>query len=278
MKIIVTGANGQLGTDTVKELVRRRHEVIAADLPDFNVTDRIEVQQFIRNNKPDAVIHLAAFTAVDRAESDGFNCYAVNAKGTRNVAGACRALNIKMLYTSTDYVFGGDGENFYETDDKASPKNVYGRTKYEGEKFAAELCPKLFIVRISWVFGKNGNNFVKTMLRLSETQEKINVVADQIGSPTYTEDLAVLLADMIETEKYGTYHATNEGICSFAEFAEEIMKQAGRSTVINPIKTADYPAAAVRPLNSRLSKKSLDEAGFNRLPAWQDALGRFLGE
>ena len=278
MIIIVTGSGGQLGTDVVSELQRRGAEVIGADLPGTDITDFDAVGALIEREKPCAVIHLAAYTAVDKAESEKELCRKINESATENLARICGEKGIKLLYTSTDYVFGGSGESFYETDDEKAPLNIYGETKLGGERAVEELCEKHFIVRISWVFGKNGKNFVYTMLRLGDERDEISVVCDQIGSPTYTADLAPLLCDMIESEKYGTYHATNEGVCSFAEFAAEIMRLSGKKAKILPISTEEYPAPAKRPHNSRLSKKSLDENGFARLPSWQDALRRFLDE
>ena len=215
---------------------------------------------------------------MDRAEDDEENCRKVNADGTENIAVACEKLRAKMLYVSTDYVYGGDGEAPFETDSPTNPKNVYGVSKLEGEKAVMKYIDKFFIVRTSWVFGINGNNFVKTMLRLGDEKENLNVVCDQVGSPTYTPDLARLICDLIVTEKYGIYHVTNENFCSWAEFAAEIMNLGGKKTVINPVPSSEYPTKAERPHNSRLSKKCLDEAGIKRLPTWQDALKRFLKE
>ena len=278
MKILVTGYNGQLGYDVVKELNSRSVECRGVDREDFDITDRDETVGYICDYAPDAVIHCAAYTAVDRAEDDEENCRKVNADGTENIAVACEKLRAKMLYVSTDYVYGGDGEAPFETDSPTNPKNVYGVTKLEGEKAVMKYIDKFFIVRTSWVFGINGNNFVKTMLRLGDEKENLNVVCDQVGSPTYTPDLARLICDLIVTEKYGIYHGTNENFCSWAEFAEEIMKLGGKKTVINPVPSSEYPTKAERPHNSRLSKKCLDEAGIKRLPTWQDALKRFLKE
>ncbi len=278
MKILVTGYNGQLGYDVVKELNSRSVECRGVDREDFDITDRDETVGYICDYAPDAVIHCAAYTAVDRAEDDEENCRKVNADGTENIAVACEKLRAKMLYVSTDYVYGGDGEAPFETDSPTNPKNVYGVTKLEGEKAVMKYIDKFFIVRTSWVFGINGNNFVKTMLRLGDEKENLNVVCDQVGSPTYTPDLARLICDLIVTEKYGIYHGTNENFCSWAEFAAEIMKLGGKKTVINPVPSSEYPTKAERPHNSRLSKKCLDEAGIKRLPTWQDALKRFLKE
>lgn len=278
MKILVTGVNGQLGYDVVKELQSRSIECRGVDREDFDITDREATLKFISEYAPDAVIHCAAYTAVDRAEDDAELCRAVNVDGTENIAAACESLNAKMLYVSTDYVYGGTGSQPFEPSDKAQPRNVYGETKLEGENAVKAHIKKYFIVRTSWVFGVNGNNFVKTMLRLGKERDELTVVEDQIGSPTYTPDLAVLLCDLIATDKYGVYHGTNEGFCSWAEFAAEIMRISGRSAVIKPIPSASYPTRAERPLNSRLSKDCLDEVGIKRLPVWQDALKRYLKE
>ena len=278
MKILVTGYNGQLGYDVVKELNSRSVECRGVDREDFDITDRDETVGYICDYAPDAVIHCAAYTAVDRAEDDEENCRKVNADGTENIAVACEKLRAKMLYVSTDYVYGGDGEAPFETDSPTNPKNVYGVSKLEGEKAVMKYIDKFFIVRTSWVFGINGSNFVKTMLRLGDEKESLNVVCDQVGSPTYTPDLARLICDLIVTEKYGIYHVTNENYCSWAEFAAEIMNLGGKKTVINPVPSSEYPTKAERPHNSRLSKKCLDEAGIKRLPTWQDALKRFLKE
>lgn len=278
MKILVTGVKGQLGYDLCRILSDRGIEHRGVDIDDFDITDRQAVSEYIEGYRPDAVIHCSAFTAVDRAEDDVALCTRVNADGARNIADAAAKIGAKMMYISTDYVFPGNGERFYQPDDATGPLSVYGKTKLMGEEAVRAASERHFIVRISWVFGKNGNNFVKTMLRLAETKTDLNVVADQIGSPTYTYDLSILLCDMIVTECYGTYHATNEGVCSWAEFAEEIMKQGGKSTVIHPIPTSEYPTRASRPLNSRMSKDKLEENGFLRLPHWKDALTRYLKE
>ena len=278
MKVLVTGVNGQLGHDVVKVLKERNIENRGVDIDDFDIIDEKAVNDYIRSYHPDVVVHCSAYTAVDKAEDDAELCERVNAKGPYNIAKACREIDAKMIYISTDYVFPGQGETFYEIEDETGPLGVYGRTKLAGEFAVKELLEKYFIVRISWVFGVNGNNFVKTMLRLGRDRTEINIVSDQIGSPTYTADVALLLCDMLMTKKYGTYHATNEGLCSWAEFAEEIFRLAGYPTRVNPITTSAYPTRAVRPFNSRLSKKSLDEAGLNRLPNWKDALRRYLSE
>ncbi len=278
MKILVTGVKGQLGYDVCRILSARGIENRGVDIEDFDITDQEAVNAYIENYRPDAVIHCSAFTAVDKAEDAEELCKRVNADGARNMAKAAEAVGAKIMYISTDYVFPGTGEQFYTPDDPTGPLSVYGKTKLMGEDAVRAASDRHFIVRISWVFGKNGNNFVKTMLRLGETKTDLNVVCDQIGSPTYTYDLSRLLCDMIVTEKYGTYHATNEGVCSWAEFAAEIMKQGGKATVIHPIPSSEYPTRASRPLNSRMSKDKLEENGFARLPHWKDALTRYLCE
>ena len=278
MKILVTGVGGQLGYDVCKVLDARKIENKGVDLADFDITDAQATRDYIVAYHPDAVIHCSAWTAVDKAEDALETVRAVNTEGPRNIAAACKEIDAKMLYISTDYVFPGTGDRFYEPDDPTSPLGAYGATKLGGELAVKELLDRYFIVRISWVFGKNGNNFVKTMLRLAETKSELNVVCDQIGSPTYTADLAPLLCDMILTEKYGTYHATNEGICSWADFAEEIFRLAGKNVTVHHIPTSAYPTRAVRPLTSRMSKDKLEQAGFARLPQWRDALRRYLTE
>ena len=276
--ILVTGITGQLGADVVKELEQRGENFIGTTRKEIDLSKPEEVKNFIIEKKPDAVIHCAAYTAVDKAESEAELALTVNGLSTRKIAEACREIGAKMLYISTDYVFGGDGETPYEISDEKAPQNIYGKSKLLGEDSVIALLRNYFIVRISWVFGAGGKNFVKTMLNFDKRRKKISVVDDQIGSPTYTADLAPLLVDMINSDKYGIYHATNEGFCSWAELAEEIFKQAGREITVEKIPTSDYPTPAKRPFNSRLSKSSLDEAGFNRLPSWQDAVTRFLTE
>lgn len=279
MKILVTGVKGQLGFDVVKCLKERQIVCIGVDKEEFDITDLEAVRAYFAKELPTAVVHCAAYTAVDKAEDEQDICRKVNAEGVRNLSLVCREMDIKMLYISTDYVFPGTGEAFYEVDDATGPLSQYGKTKLAGEEAVKELLEKYFIVRISWVFGKNGNNFVKTMLRLGKEREELNVVADQIGSPTYTKDLAPLLCDMIVSEQYGTYHATNEGICSWAEFAREIFKMAGLNVKVNEVTTEEYGVSkAVRPKNSRMSKESLVAAGFKKLPDWKDALSRYLEE
>lgn len=278
MKVLVTGYTGQLGYDVVAELKRRNIECIGTTRQDFSLTDTEKMKSFIKNYNPDAVIHCAAYTAVDKAEDEPEICHAVNVEATKEIAKICKDIDAKMIYISTDYVFPGDGDSFYEPEDEKAPQNVYGQTKLDGEKAVQEMLDKYFIVRISWVFGANGKNFIKTMLNLAKTHDKLTVVNDQIGSPTYTVDLAKLLCDMVQTDKYGVYHATNEGICSWYEFACEIFKQKGVNVQIEPVPSTAFPTKAKRPHNSRMSKKCLDKAGFDRLPSWQDALNRYLIE
>ena len=278
MKILVTGVGGQLGYDVCKVLTARNIEHKGVDIADFDITDAKAAREYITQYHPDAVIHCSAWTAVDKAEDEIGKVRMVNTEGPRNIAAACKEIGAKMLYISTDYVFPGTGERFYEPEDPTGPLGAYGETKLGGELAVKELLEKYFIVRISWVFGMNGNNFVKTMLRLAETKTELNVVCDQIGSPTYTADLAPLLCNMIMTEKYGVYHATNEGVCSWAEFAQEIFRLAGKNVKVNPVSTSEYPTKAARPLNSRMSKDKLEKMGFARLPDWHDALARYIHE
>ncbi len=277
MKVLVTGVKGQLGHDVVNELEKRGHIAIGVDIDEMDITDAASVEHVIKDAAPDAVIHCAAYTAVDAAEDNEDLCRRVNAGGTANIARVCRELGCKLMYISTDYVFNGQGTRPWEPDDERQPLNVYGQTKYEGE-LAVEELTKYFIVRIAWVFGVNGKNFIKTMLNLGKTRDTLTVVCDQIGSPTYTYDLARLLVDMIGTDRYGRYHATNEGLCSWHEFAVEIFRQAGMNVNVVPVTSDQYPAKAKRPANSRMDKSKLDAAGFERLPSWQDALGRYLKE
>ena len=290
MKIIVTGANGQLGYDVIKEIEKRGHEAVGVDLEEMDITQKESVQKVLLRAKPDAVIHCAAWTAVDAAEDCPEKVYDVNALGTQYIAEICKDLGCKMMYISTDYVFDGQGKEPWEPDCKDyKPLNVYGRTKLEGEFAVSKLITQHFIVRIAWVFGRNGNNFVKTMLNVGKRFETLKVVNDQVGTPTYTLDLARLLVDMIETDKYGYYHATNEGgYISWYEFACEIFRQAYEMGYevysperlhVHAVTTEEYGLSkAKRPFNSRLEKEKLVENGFTRLPAWQDALGRYLKE
>ena len=301
MRVFVTGVGGQLGHDVMNELAARGHEGIGSDIaPQYagvadgsavtrapyvqlDITDGEAAARVLAEVKPDAVIHCAAWTAVDLAEDEDKRerVRAINAGGTRHIAAACRALGCKLMYISTDYVFNGQGERPWEPDcADYAPLNVYGQTKLEGELAVRELAERFFIVRIAWVFGLNGSNFIKTMLRLGKTHDTLRVVCDQIGTPTYTFDLARLLVDMIGTEKYGVYHATNEGgYISWADFAKEIFHQAGMGAKVVPVTTAEYGLSkAARPFNSRLDKRKLVDSGFTPLPDWQDALARYLRE
>ena len=280
MRYLVTGVKGQLGYDVVKELEKKEHTAIGVDREEMDITKEEQVRSVMEQTKFDGVFHCAAYTAVDRAEDEVELCRQINVNGTKYLAQVCKEQNIPMIYLSTDYVFHGQGEHFWKPDgEEIAPLNVYGQTKYEGEEVVKQLLEKYFIVRISWVFGLNGNNFIKTMLRLGKERGAVQVVNDQIGSPTYTKDLAKLLVAMIETKQYGTYHATNEGLCSWYEFACEIFKQAGMKEVqVTPVASDAFPVKAKRPFNSRMSKEKLEENGFERLPSWQDALQRYLKE
>lgn len=277
MKLLVTGVKGQLGYDVVKEAEKRGVEAVGVDIDEMDITDAKQVREVITKGGYDAIVHCAAWTAVDKAEDMEEVCRKVNKEGTENIAQVCEALDIAMMYFSTDYVFNGQGSEPWKEYDERAPLNVYGQTKYEGE-LAVEKLAKHFIIRIAWVFGKNGNNFIKTMLRLGKERGAVSVVNDQIGSPTYTYDLAKLVLDMIQSDKYGTYHATNEGICSWYEFACEIFKQAGMKVEVTPVSSDEFLTKAKRPCNSRMSKTELDKNGFDRLPTWQDALSRYLKE
>lgn len=278
MRVFVTGVKGQLGYDVMNELEKQGLEGIGVDIDEMDITDADQVNKVIKEAAPDAVIHCAAYTAVDAAEDNEEICRKVNAQGTENIAKVCEELDIKMMYISTDYVFNGQGERPWEPDDEREPLNVYGQTKYEGELAIEEHVKKFFTVRIAWVFGVNGKNFIKTMLNLGKTHDHLTVVNDQTGSPTYTYDLARLLVDMIQTDKYGRYHATNEGLCTWYEIACEIFKQAGMDVSVAPVSSDEYPAKAKRPSNSRMDKSKLTANGFQPLPTWQDALSRYLKE
>lgn len=285
MKYFVTGVKGQLGYDVMHELEKRGYsDAVGVDIEEMDITDSESVDKVITDVNPDVVIHCAAWTAVDLAEDEDKKdkVHLVNAVGTENIAKVCKKLDCKMIYISTDYVFDGQGTRPWEPDDERNPLNVYGQTKYEGELAVEKLLDKYFIVRIAWVFGQNGKNFVRTMLNLGKTHDKLTVVDDQIGSPTYTPDLARLLVDMAESEKYGIYHATNEGFCSWYEFACEIFRQASefdnvyKNVSVSPVTSDKYPSKAKRPSNSRMNKEKLTENGFEKLPAWQDALRRYI--
>lgn len=276
MNVLVTGVKGQLGFDVVNELKKRGHTAVGVDIEEMDITEEESVNRVIKEASPDAVIHCAAYTAVDAAEENVELCRRVNALGTEYIARVCKELDIKMMYLSTDYVFNGQGTRPWEPDDEREPLNVYGQTKYEGELAIEKYLTKYFTIRIAWVFGVNGKNFIKTMLNLGKTHDTVSVVNDQIGSPTYTYDLARLMVDMVETERYGRYHATNEGLCSWYEFACEIFKQAGMDVTVLPVSSDQFPSKAVRPKNSRMKKDKLAENGFTPLPSWHDALSRYL--
>lgn len=301
MKVIVTGVGGQLGHDVVNELERKGHEAIGSDIqaaysgvPDgsavvtapyvqLDITDKDSVKKVIEELQPDAIIHCAAWTNVDGAEAEKnkSKVHEINAVGTQNIADEAKSVDAKMVYISTDYVFNGQGERPWEPDDKNyDPLNYYGQTKLEGELAVSETIKKYFIVRIAWVFGLNGRNFIKTMVNVGRTHDTVRVVNDQIGTPTYTFDLARLLVDMIETDKYGYYHATNEGgYISWYDFTCEIYRQVGMNTKVVPVTTEEYGlSVAARPFNSRLDKSKLVEAGFTPLPDWKDAVSRYLKE
>lgn len=277
MRVLVTGAKGQLGTDLMDELKKQGLEGLGVDVEEMDITDLKACRRVISQANVDAVIHCAAYTAVDAAEDDVDRCHKINGEGTRNVAIACREADVKLMYLSTDYVFDGGGTRPWEPDDSRAPLNVYGQSKYEGELAVEELMNRYFIVRIAWIFGVKGKNFIRAMLKLGKEKGTVRVVEDQIGSPTYTKDLARLLVDMIQTDRYGRYHATSEGECSWYEFAKEIFRQAGMEEVkVTPVSSEAFAAKAKRPANSRMSKEKLTEKGFERLPTWQDALARFL--
>ena len=301
MKVFVTGVNGQLGHDVMNELNKRGYEGLGSDIAEcysgvadgsavttmpyvsLDITDEEKVKKVIEEYKPDAIVHCAAWTAVDMAEDDDKveKVRAINADGTKYIAEACKEIDSKMAYISTDYVFNGQGERPWQPDDKNyEPLNVYGQTKLEGELNVSGILDKYFIVRIAWVFGLNGKNFIKTMVNVGKSHDEVRVVNDQIGTPTYTLDLSVLLVDMIETDKYGYYHATNDDngeYISWYDFTKEIYRQAGMNTKVIPVSTEEYGLSkAKRPFNSRLDKSKLIENGFKPLPSWKDALGRYL--
>ena len=278
MKILVTGATGMLGQDVMRTLSALGHDCTGACSRDFDLRDAAAVRAAVLACRPDAIIHCAAWTAVDLAESNPEGCMAVNAQGTLNIARAARDADAKLLYISTDYVFDGSGSAPHEADEPPCPLNVYGLSKLQGEEAVRSVTARHFILRTSWVFGHGGRNFVETIRRLGGEKTQISVVNDQIGAPTSTRDLARLISQMIVTDRYGIYHAANGGCCSFAEFARAILRLTGSSCRVQPIPTSEYPAAARRPLNSRLAMRALDENGFPRLPAWQDALARYLTE
>lgn len=276
MKVLVTGVKGQLGYDVVKELEKRGYQPIGVDRDEMDLMDNTTIRSVIMNLKPEAIVHCAAHTAVDKAEEEVEVCYQINAESVKVIAECAKELDIKLIYISTDYVFDGTKEGEYTETDIPNPINVYGASKLKGEQYVQDLLEKYYIVRISWVFGFNGNNFIKTMLRLGKQLDELNVINDQVGSPTYTADLAPLLVDMIETEKYGIYHASNEGTCSWYEFAKEIFKQSGIDVKVNPITTDRYPTKAKRPMNSKMSKEKLTAKGYCLLSNWKEALAHYL--
>jgi len=276
LKFMVTGVNGQLGNDVVLKLKEMNIDVVAPGRDEFDLTNREQIHRYIIEEKPDVIIHCAAYTAVDKAEDEKNLCYSVNVEGTRALAEAAQKINAKVVYLSTDYVFDGSGKEPHSEEKETDPINYYGYTKEQGEKIVRELIDRHFIVRTSWVYGSNGNNFVKTMIELAKTRNDINVVSDQIGAPTYTKDLAEFIVSLVLTNKFGTYHGVNEGYCSWYEFAKVIFEITGSSININPISSDEYPTKAKRPLNSRLRKTNSDVANIKRLPHWKDALSRFL--
>ena len=279
MKILVTGIRGQLGYDVMKVLKARNIEAAGVNSDEMDITDQACVDRVFEREMPDAVIHCAAWTAVDAAEDEIEACRAVNVDGTEHIAKACSRIGAVMMYFSTDYVFNGEGETPWKPEDPTGPASVYGQSKLDGENAVRRILPeKHFIVRLQWVYGINGKNFVKTMLRLSETHDRLTVVCDQIGGPSYAPDIAELACDMIVTDKYGTYHAANTGYCSWYEFAKAIFAEAGRQIEVAPVSSDQYPAKAKRPHNSRLDTSKLSENGFRQLPPWQDALHRFILE
>lgn len=278
MKFFITGVNGQLGYDIKRELQERGYtDILAPTRIDLDITNEDAVKKTIREYRPSVIFHCAAYTAVDKAEEEQEKCYQVNVLGTKYLTEAAKEMDAKIIYISTDYVFDGTKEGLYQIEDKVNPVNYYGKTKYLGENFIREYDNHI-IVRISWVFGINGKNFIRTMLNLAESHKELNVVCDQIGSPTYTKDLAGLLVNMFLSNVKGLYHVTNEGYCSWYEFAEFIFKESRKKVKVHPILTKDYKTIAKRPLNSKLSKESLDDIGMKRLPEWQDAVSRYLKE
>jgi len=276
MKILLTGAKGMLGTDVAERLTDLGIDFLGIDKEELDITNETAVNSYITEYRPSVIIHCAAYTAVDLAETERELAYKINVDGTKNIAQAAADTNARLLYISTDYVFDGQNSEPYEVESLCKPINWYGYTKHKGEEAVAEYLSEYFIIRTSWLFGRNGNNFIKTMLKLAETRDEISVVCDQTGSPTFTVDLAVLLCDIAQSDKCGKYHVTNEGFCSWAELAQEIMNIRNRPCKVNFITTEQYPTKAQRPKNSRLSKRSLDENGFMRLPDWKDALERYL--
>jgi dTDP-4-dehydrorhamnose reductase len=278
MKVVVTGAAGQLGQDVLKELERKNHQTYGVDKTQLDITNEKDVELLIDQIIPDVILHCAAYTNVDAAETVEETAYQVNAAGTEYLAKAAKKIGAKMLYVSTDYVFDGSGTEPYEVDELTSPLGAYGRTKLAGEQLLQKYLEDFFIVRTAWVFGVHGNNFVKTMIRLGKERGEVGVVHDQVGSPTYTVDLARFMVELMETDKYGVYHATNSGICSWYEFAVEIFKQAGMDVKVNPLTTEQFPRPAARPKYSVLSKNKITEQGLKPLRDWKEALEAYLKE
>lgn len=278
LRFMVTGVNGQLGHDVMMQLKEMDFVVIAPSRDEFDLTNKEQVKEYIIREKPDVIIHCAAYTAVDKAEDEKDLCYLVNVEGTRVIANAAKEIDAKVAYVSTDYVFDGLGQEPHSEEKEPNPVNHYGYTKEQGEKIVKGLIDKHFVVRTSWVYGLTGNNFVKTMLKLAESRNEVSVVSDQIGAPTYTKDLAEFIIKLVQTNSYGTYHGVNEGYCSWYEFAKSIFMKNGIDMKVNPIATEDYPTRANRPLNSRLSKENITKVGLNRMQHWEDALTRFIEE
>lgn len=274
--ILVTGSTGQLGSDVVKELLKRGYSTLSPNRSEFNLCSEDSIRNYILNSNCEAIVHCAAYTQVDKAEDEKDLCIKINATATKHIVKCAKILDIPMIYISTDYVFDGTKDGKYTENDETNPINIYGESKLAGEKYVQEILDKYYIVRTSWVFNINGKNFIETMLRLSKTNNQLSIVNDQIGSPTYTKDLSRLLVDMLETSKYGLYHATNEGYCSWYEFADTIFKLANINIDIKAINSNEYASRAKRPLNSKLSKDKLIEYGFKPLPHWEDALKDYL--
>lgn len=276
MRVLVTGISGQLGHDVIIALNERGHKAIGVDRSEMDLTINSQIREFIQRHNPDAIIHCAAYTAVDNAEDNEELCRQINATSVKEIAQLAKVLDIPMIYISTDYVFDGTKDGEYSEDNIPNPINVYGKTKLEGELYVQDILEKYYIVRISWVFGENGNNFIDTMIRLSKDRKELNVIDDQIGSPTYTKDLAPLLVDMIESDKYGIYHVTNEGFCSWYEFAKEIFRIANIDINVNPIQASQYPTKATRPMNSKMNKEKLVNNRFRKLRNWKEAVKEYI--
>ncbi|HFJ9425842.1 dTDP-4-dehydrorhamnose reductase [Bacillus cereus] len=278
MKVLVTGAKGQLGQDVLCLLENQPWEVFGFGREELDITNEEQVREKVLAIKPNIIIHTAAYTQVDQAESDEETAFKVNAEGTKYLAQAAEAVEAKFCYVSTDYVFDGTNNEPYKTNDETNPQTIYGKSKLAGEQYTSEYCSKYFVVRTSWVFGLHGNNFVKTMLRLADERSELEVVSDQFGSPTYTNDLARFIIELVETNKYGIYHASNSGICSWYEFAKEIFRQSNRNINVNAISTAEFQRPAQRPAYSVLEQKKIAEQGLIMLPNWKEALGRYLSK